>query len=306
MSRKSTINPEGRWYKGNTHAHTNLSDGTWTPEVLVGQYRQLGYDFTALTDHRIYGIHSDLSRDGFLVLPGVELDIAAPAGEGFCHHLVGLGLPGQNRWQHGERITYPDGTTVVQLAALLRDQGNICLYAHPAWSHVRHEALDGVDGFAAMEIYNHTCEVGAACGSAESWYDRLLWQGRRVWCLASDDTHQHRKDYGGGFIRVKAASLTQQAILDALLAGSFHASEGPAIEDFSIEDGQIRLACSPCRSIGFLTDSHPGFAQVAETGSLTEWHCPLRGSESYIRAVCTDQAGRRAWSQPIWLDGSAD
>ena len=40
MSRQSTITPDGRWYKGNTHAHTNLSDGAFTPGELVDRFKE--------------------------------------------------------------------------------------------------------------------------------------------------------------------------------------------------------------------------------------------------------------------------
>ena len=301
MSRQSTITPDGRWYKGNTHAHTNLSDGALTPGELVDRYKAMGYDFTAITDHRTYGIHQDLSDADFLVLPGVELDCGAAAGAGFCHHVVGLGLPGANDLVHGQKIIYPDNTTVEALIELLTRHGNLCLYAHPAWSHVRHEVLDTVEGFVGLEVYNNVCEVCCACGFSESYYDRLLWQGRRIWCLASDDTHQHMRDYGGGFIMVKAAELTHQSIVQALLAGSFYASQGPLIEDFHVEDNQAYLQCSPCRSIGFQNDNNPGDALIDDAAGLTSGTCQLTGREHYIRAICTDAAGKRAWTQPVWL-----
>jgi hypothetical protein len=302
MSRQSTIRTEGQWYKGNTHAHTNISDGMVTPENLVGQYKALGYDFTAITDHRVYGIHPELSSPEFLVLPGVELDVPVKGDEAFCHHIVGLGLPDKNNLKHGERITYDPVTNVRQLTAYLQANGNICLYAHPYWSHVYQEELLEVPGLIGMEIYNHTCEVSAFCGFSDTWYDRLLWNGRRVWCLASDDTHQRWPDIGGGFIRVKADDLTHEAIISSILAGSFHASEGPLIDQFFIENGKAHIVCSPCCHIGLQTNSYPGAAILDPSGNLTEGSFVLKGSEKYVRIVCKDEKGKKAWSQPIWLD----
>src|SRR3972149_4893317 len=37
--------------KGNLHTHTHLSDGLFSPEAVIARYRQLGYDFLAITDH---------------------------------------------------------------------------------------------------------------------------------------------------------------------------------------------------------------------------------------------------------------
>lgn len=301
MERLSTLYSKGKWYKGNTHAHTSLSDGTWSPSELVAHYAERGYSFTALTDHRLYGIHEELNREGFLVLPGVELDMGLEGENGFCHHVVGLGLPGLNRLVHGQPIDCTKFTTAGQMMGYLLEKGNLCLYAHPNWSHIPQETLSGLQGMIGMEIFNNVCEVEFGCGHSDAWFDRLLWKSRKVWCLASDDTHQHHPDTGGGFIMVKAVELTHPAIIQAIVDGSFYASQGPLIEDFHVEGNEARIQCSACRSIGFLTDSHPGQAFTDVSGLLREAVFELRGTEKYIRAVCTDMHGMKAWTQPVWI-----
>jgi PHP domain len=65
--------------KGNLHAHTTFSDGRWPVETVIARYRDLGYDFLAITDHDNY-IEDDYwfriptGDDRMLVLPGVELN----------------------------------------------------------------------------------------------------------------------------------------------------------------------------------------------------------------------------------------
>ena len=39
---------------------------------------------------------------------------------------------------------------------------------------------------------------------------------------------------------------------------------------------------------------------------VTEFVTKLKGTETFIRAECMDAAGRSAWSNPIWLDGSGE
>jgi len=301
MSRVSTISLDGKWFKGNTHAHTCLSDGVLKPDELVLRYANMGYSFTAITDHRLYGVHENLNRPDFLVLPGVELDVGLNGHPTFCHHLIGLGLPRTNTLRHGQIIDYPANTTTEHLISFLKKHGNLCIYAHPSWSHAEPNTLESLPDLFGMEIYNTNCEVHAACGRSEAWYDQILWNGKSIWCIASDDTHQNRPDIGGGFIMVKANSLTHQDISDALIAGSFYASEAPLIYDFSITDGQANLSCSPCQSVGFLTNIHPGSAENNPEGHMQEAVYNLRGDENYLRAVCTDSQGRRAWTQPIKL-----
>ncbi len=47
------FNASGKWYRGNVHAHTTVSDGTKTPETLVEMYKRAGYDFLSITDHSV-------------------------------------------------------------------------------------------------------------------------------------------------------------------------------------------------------------------------------------------------------------
>jgi len=42
-----------RWYKGNTHAHTDESDGDSPPEVVASWYKNHGYNFLVLSDHNV-------------------------------------------------------------------------------------------------------------------------------------------------------------------------------------------------------------------------------------------------------------
>ena len=65
--------------KGNLHGHTTFSDGSNSVEWVIGRYRDLGYDFLAITDHedRVdegYWFHIPTSDPGMLILPGIELD----------------------------------------------------------------------------------------------------------------------------------------------------------------------------------------------------------------------------------------
>src|SRR5205814_4975799 len=42
---------EMRWWKGNLHTHSFWSDGDDFPEMIVGWYKEHGYQFLALSDH---------------------------------------------------------------------------------------------------------------------------------------------------------------------------------------------------------------------------------------------------------------
>lgn len=293
---------EGQWYKGNLHTHTTLSDGVKSPEEMVAIYREAGYHFLALTDHDVYGIHADLCCGDFLVLPGIELNFDASDGTGYRqHHVVGIGLPGENTFAHGERFRYPDAPTAQDLVDALRARGNLAIYAHPVWSHTDIEVLQGLQGICGMEIYNHTCEAGTATGYADSYFDQLLWEGKRLWCFASDDSHQYLKDYGGGWICVKSPALTHGDILTAIQNGQFYASNGPEIHDITVEDGHVEMTCSPCRTVSCQSDAFPGMVWRSEEGDMTQVAFDLDDQPAYWRITCEDRQGHKAWSQPFWL-----
>ena len=53
----SYIAPGAKQYRANLHSHTNLSDGTLTPEQMVQAYQEKGYSILAITDHELSLIH---------------------------------------------------------------------------------------------------------------------------------------------------------------------------------------------------------------------------------------------------------
>src|SRR5512145_3080887 len=66
-------------FKGNLHAHTTFSDGRRPIDEVIARYRELDYDFVAITDHedRVlddYWFNIPPGDDRILVLPGIELN----------------------------------------------------------------------------------------------------------------------------------------------------------------------------------------------------------------------------------------
>ena len=52
MPQQILLNSNAPFYKENIHMHTTHSDGSETEEVMVQKYRDAGYDFVAISDHR--------------------------------------------------------------------------------------------------------------------------------------------------------------------------------------------------------------------------------------------------------------
>ena len=49
----SVFNAPGRWFRGNLHTHSTNSDGLLSPEEVLRFYKDRGYDFLAISDHRV-------------------------------------------------------------------------------------------------------------------------------------------------------------------------------------------------------------------------------------------------------------
>lgn len=299
---KRTLYAEGTFKKGNLHTHSTRSDGHYPPEEVARHYRENGYDFLAITDHWVYGVHQNLNREDFLVFPGTELDIELPGRKD--HHIVGFGLPETNRIPDGYDFSGErDGKrlgTAERIIEFFGQNGNVALYAHPYWSKVDSTDIKYLQGIIGMEIYNHGSEFESNNGNSETYFDHFLFVRNRTFCFATDDAHALEGDSLGGFIMVKTRAFTHRGIMDAIKDGSFYASAGPVILDFYVEDNTARVCCEPCQDIFFQTPHRSGHLH-SETDSLREGSFELLGGEEYVRVTVRNTKGQKAWTQPIWL-----
>ena len=308
---KRGLRTDGNWYKGNLHLHSTNSDGRKTPEEIVQIYRDHGYQFVSFTEHEHYTHNSGLSTEDFLVIPGVEFACDQPE-PWRIYHLLGIGrhaagkeASAENGFTDGQRFAMKkwDGLETIQSTAEeIHAANNLAVFNHPIWSRLELSDFVDLQGFFAMEIYNYGCEVDNRTGLSIDYWDSLLRRGRKVWGIATDDSHFIIKDYCGGWVMVNAPELTIEAITDALESGNFYSSCGPEIYDFSVEDGVARIGCSDVREIHFVTYESFGHSIFAEEGlSLRSGEFHLSGQELYVRVEIVDHSGRTAWSNPIFL-----
>jgi hypothetical protein len=88
----------GRFWRGNLHTHSTLSDGLLTPEQVVDAYKDAGYDFLQISDHFMECYKwpiADTRRwrsNNFTTLIGAELH-APSTSVGELWHILAAGLP---------------------------------------------------------------------------------------------------------------------------------------------------------------------------------------------------------------------
>jgi len=302
----------GRFWRGNLHTHSTLSDGALAPEQVIEAYKDAGYDFLQLSDHfleRFGWPIADTRRwrsNRFTTLIGAE--VHAPATRvGELWHIVATGLP----------LDFAAPTrkeTGPQLAARARAQGAFVAIAHPAWSQLTVEDGRALESAHAVEIYNHGSAVETDRGDGFYLLDQLLNEGRRLTAIATDDAHFRHGDYDafGGFVEVKASSLEPEALLEALKAGHFYSSQGPRFDEVSLSAHEISIACTPVQAITVVTGTSRALTRVGRqiTGATFDLTKAGAGNRArgapatWARVVVIDAAGRRAWTNPIWIDGA--
>ncbi len=302
--RIDVIPAEGQYFRANLHCHSTLSDGTMTPEEIKTIYKAHGYAIVAYTDHRNMIGHSDLNDPGFLALTGFEMDFTDGTPETpyqlrrTCH--INLISPDPGRRHTDE----PAGYSPDLINAYIRwghEQGFLVHYNHPVWSGEDQNDYDRYEGFDAVEIYNHGTYMSGFHEENAIIYDQMLKKHGRLFCLATDDTHQLR-DCCGGYVMVKAPALTYDAVFNALKNGHYYASWGARIDEVWIEDGVFHLTTPGAREIAFTTGiRHAARVTAPEGGSLTQAEFPIDPDDVFVKAEVIDDAGRRAYTNAWFL-----
>lgn len=258
----------------------------------------------AITDHNVIDSHQLSPGPGFCLLPGWERDISYTPTK--CLHLVGLTSldAGAQPVLEAPRCV-PGETTDQELVDQMKAQGQFVILAHPLWSRMEPEEVRALQGFDAIEVFNTGCERLCHAGHGSVYWDMLLREGRRIYGVACDDTHQKttQSDRFAGWVMACAAGHNHREILEALEQGHFYSSMGPQIQDWGVEGGKLYIECSPCKEVHFITYPPRGSAHyTSDRGLLTQASHSLRGGEMYVRVECIDQEGNVAWTNAVFLE----
>lgn len=282
------------FFKGNLHCHTTNSDGKLTPEECKAFYREHGYDFLSITDHRKLSEETHM-EDGMLVLCGMEMDYYLP---GEVVHLVGVGLS-QELNQHDVSRNMQ---SYIDLAN--RYDGRVII-AHPAWSLNTVTTLSGLHGLTAAEIYNSasTYPWNGDRADSSNVLDAAAAHGTFFNFVASDDSHWYNGEAGRSFTMVQADELTKESLFKAIDEGRFYCSQGPVIRQITVEDEQIHVECSEAERVIFYSNlpwannrcvTNPGMMEAS-------YNAHPENGETFVRIQVMDKEDRSAWSNPILL-----
>lgn len=231
------------WYRGNLHAHTIHSDGSWDVPDVIASARQAGMDFVALTDHNTVSPLAQMrsyGTDDLCIIGGMELTT-------YYGHAVVVGV---HRWVDWR--TQTTGRNIIAIAEEVTAAGGTFIIAHPMsegdptctgcdWQYS--EMKPGIAQI--VEVWN-----GGVWASPDQYNDKglALWyewlnQGHHLVATAGTDVHgSELEGVAIGLNHVYAEALTETAILDAVRVGHNYLSSGPRVE-FTGQTATARAIC---------------------------------------------------------------
>ena len=301
--------PSLRWYKGNLHTHTLNSDGDSSPHEVATWYREHGYQFLTLSDHNyltsVDGLNAlHAAREKFLLIPGEEV---TDRFEAKAIHINAYNLGRDLQPRHGASVA----ETIQNNVNMIRAASALPSLNHPNfhWSVTKDDLLK-VSNLGLFEVYNGHPTVNNAGGggfqSLDEMWDAVLTGGKRIYGIAVDDAHHFKRigqefsNPGRGWIQVRAAELSAQAIAEAIDKGDFYASSGVVLSDVQTGGGEYRIEIA-VRNTEKLTTYFIGEGgKVLSKSFDTKPVYKMTGSEKYVRARVDSSFGSSAWTQPLF------
>lgn len=297
----------GKFYRGNLHTHSTNSDGVLPPEEVCRRYQAEGYDFIALTDHMVglfdYPISDTTAfrNDRFTTIIGAEMH-SGSMENGYLWHILGIGLPLDFTPPDAPHFRSVQGSeSGPGIARRARDAGAFVAIAHPHWSGMTEADARSITAAHAVEVYNHGCVVDNDRGEGFLTLEHLLNDNTHLNLIATDDAHFNTPDHFGGWVMVKATENTPEALLAALKAGEYYASTGPEIYDIRISNDSVEVDCSSAVTV--IVQGQGTSMATLHGASMTTARLSRErlANTPWVRVTVIDRAGKRAWSNPIWI-----
>lgn len=142
-------------------------------------------------------------------------------------------------------------------------------------------------------------------------WDDILSSGKRLYGIAVDDAHDFKRPWdptasrpGRGWVVVRAPRLDGREIVSALERGDFYASTGVELEDVQATSQRLTIRIREERwskyRVRFIGKNGRLLREVTTNPASYDF----TGSEGYVRALVLESNGKRAWVQPVFLDGN--
>lgn len=227
-------------YSGDTHNHSDYSDGKSTLQENRESMLAKGHSFLYSTDHNTLAHEDEILAYGkteesrtFLHATGWEYTTK------FGHALA----YGTKQVYDSYLITEHDNPALWQdFIDDTNEKGGFVYLAHP-FEAARYEfgeqVLENVRGFAGIEVWNGFNHHALSYENRKAFdlWDELNKRGEAHYMgNAVSDAHSKEKQ-GNPFIKGHLEELTEERMLEMVKSGRFYGSNGPEIQ-FSIGDAE--------------------------------------------------------------------
>lgn len=334
--KKVLLDNSKKFYKGNMHCHSNLSDGYFSPSELKELYKAKGYSFLAITDHEHFNNHSYLDDNDFITITSAEYAIkefpeqstlknynmkvchlnlyAKEQSNVFsvCYNSI---LDHFSKGEDREKIQKPDkdydrvygAAGINDIIKTANENGFFVCYNHPRWSLENYGDYSGYENLWGVEVFNKAVNVHGIYDYDINVVDDFHRDGKRVFVSCGDDNHNKKgpaptSDSFGAFVMVNAESLSYENIIDGLLKGNFYSSQKPFIYELYTEDDSVFVKCSPAKQISLSTRGRRSDFVMASDSLVEEAEFKIRPEDEYFRIDVMDENGFRADTQCYYIN----
>ncbi len=343
------------WWRGNLHTHSYWSDGNTYPEEIAAWYKLNGYNFLVVSDHNrlqegerwrkraegdsirllpLEEYRSDYEEpQRFLLIHGEEV---SDASQGKPVHLNAI---------YTSKVIQPTGGVTVGeclLNNVVRMREEMTPQGFGEWIMVNHPnfgwALNAEDlALSTARFF----EVFNGHPAVRNWGDSIHPSTEELWDeanryravnglplllgTATDDAHHYHKmepelaNPGRGWVQVRSADLSPEALYQAMIEGQFYATTGVEIDEIKISRRSYRIKVRPLQGFSYKVQffgilEKDTESQILAEVSGTEATYEFSGKELFVRSkILSDKVHpnpfslgetEMAWTQPVKVSGS--
>jgi hypothetical protein len=304
------------WYSADLHHHADQAEAVTPPADLARSQLAAGLDLLFVSDHDSTVNHRALQeiadRLGIAFIPGVEL---SPSWGHFNAYPLTL----------GQKLAVDTGiATIDEILKEARRQGAIVVQVnHP---FIPYGYFTSVAAGVAPGGFNPTfdlMEINESAPDDDETVVRTLWTfwnaGHHYYLTAGTDTHDVWNAESGSvraFVHVDG-KISAVAFAEALKAGHGYVTHGPLVFPSVMFGEERRVKPGEAFDLGFDLKSVAGLKSVelinagavltvkSFAGTPPEAHVnfPLKTLRAtWYALVVEDARGRKAYTDPIWID----